>query len=261
MAIQLDIISIEGSIYTLFAIDIGNSAIKIYSNGEVIRLSYRTEWLTEINTFFKSLEHQHTLFVISSVNDEKFNIIKSIIEQNPFHKLLLVLELLQNQRIIDLSEIEGIGSDRVLGLIGALQYALPPLITIDCGTATTMNFLADNNVCKGGTIMPGIFTQFRSLVENTNKLKTIKLIKPEQLLGKNTNQSISSGILNGTIGAIHNFITQLQSQEDKQIAVFLTGGNAFWIADELQLRFPHLQIVPTLVLDGIKYLAKKMAAL
>ncbi len=257
MAIQLDIISVEGSIYTLFAIDIGNSAIKIYSSGEIIRLSYRRDWLADISNFFKSLEHQHTLFVISSVNDEKLSQIKSMIEQNSFHKFLLVFELLQNQRIIDLSEIEGIGSDRVLGLMGALQYAQPPIITIDCGTATTMNFLAENNVCKGGTIMPGIFTQFRSLVENTSKLKSIKLIKPEQLLGKNTNQSISSGILNGTIGAIQNFITQIQSHEEKEITVFLTGGNAFWIAEELHLRFPHLQIVPTLVLDGIKYLAKK----
>jgi type III pantothenate kinase len=256
MAIQLDIISIEGSIYTLFAIDIGNSAIKIFSSGELIRLSYRTDWLTDISNFFKSLEHQHTLFVISSVNDEKFSIIKSIIEKNSFHKFMLVLELLKNQQIIDLLEIEGIGSDRVLGLMGALQYSASPLITIDCGTATTMNFLAENNVCKGGTIMPGIFTQFRSLVENTSKLKYIKLIKPEHLLGKNTNQSISSGILNGTIGAIQNFITQIQSQEEKEISVFLTGGNAFWIADLLQVRYPNLKIIPTLVLDGIKYLAK-----
>jgi hypothetical protein len=71
MGIQLDIISIKGQINTLIAVDIGNSAIKFFSNNTLFNYSYKSDWEKEVKYFVGSLSNQSVCFVISSVNREK----------------------------------------------------------------------------------------------------------------------------------------------------------------------------------------------
>lgn len=259
METQLDIISIDGSIYNVLAVDIGNSAIKLYGNGELLRFSYRSKWEDDLKIILSGLSNRLCLFVVSSVNKEKYEIFESLLSLHHNFKIVKANELIAKQQIIDLSLLQGIGNDRILGLIGAKHYAEPPIMTIDCGTATTINLLNENNVCVGGAILPGVFTQFRSLTENTSALKKIKLKQVESYFGKNTNDAISSGILNGTIGLIKDFIYQAKTELNcNSINIFLTGGNSIWIADKLLSYDSTIQHRTTLVLDGLKYLAKNL---
>lgn len=259
METQLDIISIDGSIYNLLAVDIGNSAIKIYGNGELLRFSYRSKWEDDLKMLFTGLSKRLCIFVISSVNKEKYETFESLISVYINFRIVKASELIAKQDIIDISLLQGIGNDRILGLIGAIYYSQSPIMTIDCGTATTLNLLNENNVCVGGAILPGIFTQFRSLTENTSALKKIKLKQVETHFGKNTNDAISSGILNGTIGLIKDFINQAKNElKTNSLNIFLTGGNSIWIADKLVRYDSTIQHKTTLVLDGLKFLAKKL---
>lgn len=259
METQLDIISIDGAIYNLFAVDIGNSAIKISGNGELLRFSYRTKWEDDLKIVLSGLSSRLCLFIVSSVNREKFEIFNSLLENNKNFKLIKASELLAKQKIIDLSLMQGIGNDRVLGMIGALNYSKPPLLTIDCGTATTINLLNGEYVCLGGAILPGIFTQFRSLTENTSALKKIKLKQTDAFFGKNTNDAISSGILNGTVSLILEFINRAKKELNVvNINIFLTGGNSIWISESLIKYDPLINHNLKLVLDGLKLLAKKV---
>ncbi|MGB9702947.1 MAG: type III pantothenate kinase [Candidatus Kapaibacteriota bacterium] len=258
MAIQLDIISINGLISTLIAVDIGNSAIKFFSNNNLFNYSYKSDWEKEVRHFIGGLSNQSVCFIISSVNREKYQYLLSLLESNIFHQHFDINILLEKQNIINFNKIYGIGNDRKLGLIGALTYSDPPFITIDLGTATTINFLDENYICQGGAIIPGIFTQLRSLIEHTSALKRIRLEDPKELLGKSTNEAISSGIVNGTIGAIELFINKIRSQYQKQkIKVFVTGGNSLWIYEQLANQNEHIELKHYLVLEGIIKLAKK----
>ena len=50
-----------------------------------------------------------------------------------------------------------LGSDRWAALIGARHLLGPkPAMVVVCGTATTIDFLTDEGVFKGGIIMPGV---------------------------------------------------------------------------------------------------------
>lgn len=257
MATQLDIISIDGSIYNLIAIDIGNSAIKLYGNSKLLRFSYRTNWEQDLSLVFSGLNNRLCLFVVSSVNKEKSQVLETMLDSFPNFRVIKANELIPKQNLIDTSKLQGIGTDRILGLIGAKFYAEPPILTIDCGTATTINLLNENNECLGGAILPGIFTQFRSLTENTSALKKIKLKQVDEQFGKNTNDAISSGIINGTIAVINHFINQAKIElGGRDINIFLTGGNSIWIAEKMINLYPNINHNYTLVLEGLKFLAK-----
>jgi len=258
MATQLDMISINGSIYNLFAIDIGNSAIKLYGNDKLLRFSYRSPWENDLDIVLAGLSSRLCLFVVSSVNKEKSDIFETIINKYSNFRIIKANELIPKQSLIDVSKLQGIGNDRILGLIGAKFYAEPPILTIDCGTATTINLLNEKNECLGGAILPGIFTQFRSLTENTSALKKIKLKQVSEHFGKNTNDAISSGIINGTIAVIKDFINQAKIElGQSNINIFLTGGNSIWVTEQLTKLYPNLQHKYTLVLDGLKFLTTK----
>ncbi len=257
MGIQLDIVSVSGQIATLFAVDIGNSAIKLYSNYNKFFYSYKSNWEKEIKLLLGSLSNQIVLFVVSSVNSEKYNYFSSLIDLNIFHKIIKVDEMFLTQKIISFKKVQNIGNDRKLGLIAATTYSDPPFITVDLGTATTINFVNADYECLGGAILPGIFTQLRSLVENTAALKRIKLESPTEILGMDTNSAVSSGIINGMLGTILFFINNLRCQfKDNTIKVFVTGGNARWVYDALMLKSNEIYEKPNLVLEGIVKLAK-----
>jgi type III pantothenate kinase len=258
MEIQLDIISIEGSIYTLFAIDIGNSAIKFLSKGAFLHFSYKSNWEEEIDKLLSRLSNQNVIFFISSVNPEKEIYLIDKIQQNSLFKYILISALLKEQKLVDKSEIEGIGHDRLLGMIGGLNYAEPPFITIDMGTATTINFLDKGRIVRGGAILPGVLTQFRSLIENTSALKKIRLEQPKNLLGKNTNEAISSGIIGGMNGTIIYFVNTIREKYGDKIPIFLTGGNSGWVLDEICSKVTDVNHIPTLVLQGIILTAKTL---
>lgn len=256
MATQLDIISIDGSVHQLIAVDIGNSAIKFYLNGQLLRFSYRTNWEESINSLLRSLSQRLCLFVISSVNTEKYDSLIDKITVYSTFRTALVSNLLLDQKFVDISLVKGIGNDRILGIIGAMRYSAPPLLTIDCGTATTINLVDENRVFQGGAILPGIFTQFRSLIESTSALKKIKLIKVDEPWGKITNEAISSGILYGTIGTIKEFINSAKDTlNSSEFSIFVTGGNSIWIADKLKDWNPKINHILTLTQEGIINLA------
>ena len=256
MATQLDIISIDGAIHNILAVDIGNSAIKLYGNDQLLRFSYRSKWEQELEMVISGMSNRLCLFVVSSVNKEKYEVFESLLNNYRNFRIIKSSELIPKQDLIDVSKLQGIGNDRILGLIGAKYYALPPILTIDCGTATTINLLNEKNECLGGAILPGIFTQFRSLTENASALKRIKLKQVNEHFGKNTNDAVSSGIINGTIAVIKDFVEQAKIElGSSNINLFLTGGNSIWISEQLTKLYPNLHHKYTLVLDGLKFLA------
>src|SRR5690606_19356223 len=97
---------------------------------------------------------------------------------------------------------KGIGTDRILSLLAVYKMTETPVVTVDCGTAVTVNLLDEENELLGGVILPGYYTQARALNLYTADLPLIKDIKSEGYIGKNTEDAIKYGILSSIIGAI-----------------------------------------------------------
>jgi len=150
-----------------------------------------------------------------------------------------------------------IGMDRVCSAVGALEIAIKEkllsknqyLITIDFGTATTINIVSPSQEFIGGLIAPGITTMLKSLNEKTAQLPLPDLSSYFGVIGNSTNSSIISGVLTSTNGMINETVDHL-SEISHQIRplIFITGGNAKYI-------LPHLKhkvlFEEALVLKGV----------
>ena len=160
---------------------------------------------------------------------------------------------------MDVSGIQGIGTDRVLSLIGALHHALEhfpsrimPIITIDCGTAVTVNALNTRRKCLGGAILPGVGTQLRALHHFTQQLPEVEVGFEDASTGTNTAQAIRIGVVRGVAGALKE-ITQTIIDRDFQgelPMVIITGGDAGLVLKALESWHVAPLYEPHLVLNG-----------
>ncbi len=124
------------------------------------------------------------------------------------------------------------------------------IITIDLGTATTINFIKYPGVFLGGIIAPGINTMFNSLQSNTAQLPSVKIQDYKGFIGVNTKQSIASGILNSTLGLIEKTINHLKKDyHAENVFIYVTGGNANEILNHFNFEY---EFEESLVLLGVK---------
>lgn len=153
---------------------------------------------------------------------------------------------------------ETLGMDRVCSAVGASEIATREkllkenqyIVTIDFGTATTINIVSPSKEFIGGLIAPGITTMLKSLNEKTAQLPLTNLNSYKGFIGNSTQSSIISGVVNSTVGMINEIFIHLSEVSHQIIPlIFITGGNAKYI-------LPHLKhevlFEEALVLKGLK---------
>lgn len=144
-----------------------------------------------------------------------------------------------------------VGADLIATAIAASkQFANKNLIVVDFGTTTTFVALTKNKEFLGVIIQAGLRTAMQALQSQTEKLPTVQLIEPQQVLGRDTVSAIQSGLYYGQLGAVREVLTNLQHgvfAGEKPI-VIATGGFASLFAKEKIFT----AIVPDLVLQGIR---------
>lgn len=124
-----------------------------------------------------------------------------------------------------------------------------PNIIVDIGTTTTISALNANNEFVGGSILPGIEMSFNALHGKTAQLPNVTLIPPEKAIGKNSQESIRSGVILGTAtmidGLIEKFIKELNCTK---VNVFITGE---YSQNVISLCRSEHSYVPNLTLFGL----------
>jgi type III pantothenate kinase len=144
-----------------------------------------------------------------------------------------------------------LGADRLLASIGAFAiYPNKNVLVIDAGTCIKYNFTNLNNEFIGGAISPGLQMRFMALNQFTSQLP---LIEPSNwdfpLIGKNTNQSICSGVINGSLNEIKGTIKEYENKYPELICI-LTGGDSDFLAKQLK---NSIFVHQNLVLEGLNY--------
>jgi type III pantothenate kinase len=161
---------------------------------------------------------------------------------------------------LNVEEPESVGLDRLLGAVAAkaLTPAGTPAITIDVGTAVTVNVIDAGGVFQGGAIMPGPRLMGRSLHQFTAKLPLVEADVVEDFTpAKNTEAAIRLGIdamLNGGVMAI---LSLFADEFESPPWLFLTGGAESLLSARMP-SLPETHVVPTLVLDGIRIAAESL---
>lgn len=169
--------------------------------------------------------------------------------------------LLPIQLAVD--EPDAVGIDRVLGALAAKSRvaAHTPAITVDIGTAVTVNLIDADGVFQGGVIFPGPRLMARSLHEYTAKLPLVepRPLDAERTVGRNTREAIESGIQAALIGAADVLIWNISRTVEQKLRIFVTGGGmSFLRGIGLSADVEDIEYVPTLTLDGIRIAAEAL---
>jgi type III pantothenate kinase len=150
-----------------------------------------------------------------------------------------------------------VGADRVVNAVAAYEKYGGPIIIVDFGTANTFCYVNEEGEYLGGVITPGIKISAEALFLRTAKLPKVELVKPEKVIGKNTINSIQSGLIYGYIGMvdyiIEKMIKEMNADKDK-IKVVATGGFSRLIASESK----YIKIIDSwLTLDGLRIIYER----
>jgi type III pantothenate kinase len=143
---------------------------------------------------------------------------------------------------------ETLGRDRIATAAAAVDlFPGNNCLVIDAGTSITYDIITAEKEFLGGGISPGISMRFKALHNFTARLPLLKKEPINYLIGKNTEQSILSGVINGTVGEM-NFIIDSYHQKYPDLQVLLTGGDAPFFETRLNYK---IFAVPNLVLRGL----------
>lgn len=142
-----------------------------------------------------------------------------------------------------------VGADRIANALGALARWTPPILVVDFGTATTFDAIDASGAYVGGAILPGVEVSSKALVGRTAKLPQIELKKPERAVGRNTVESLQSGVVLGYAGAIDALARRMEAELGGEATIVATGGlGALFVdlCDSIAVYDPHL------TLDGLR---------
>ena len=152
---------------------------------------------------------------------------------------------------------EEVGADRIVNAVAGFDKYGGPLIIVDSGTAITFDAVGKDGSYLGGVITPGIKISSEALFLRTAKLPKVEIAKPDKIIGKNTVNSIQSGLVYGYIGMIDyiidNMIKEMES-EDGNVKVIATGGFSNLISNESK----YIDVIDSLLtLEGLRIIFEK----
>ena len=137
---------------------------------------------------------------------------------------------------------ETIGADRLADSAWAAARFPLPAVTVDLGTATTINvigYLAQDQegggengkkipAFLGGMIGAGVRTSLLALHQLTAQLPALEPepVFPEEMIGTDTRTNMLSAAVIGTAAMIEGMADRVQEQLGTPVTLILTGGNA-----------------------------------
>ena len=142
-----------------------------------------------------------------------------------------------------------VGPDRVINCMAALKHAKAPLVVIDFGTATTLDYLKKNGAYGGGIIVPGVHTALQALAAKAARLNAVEVKKPPRVIGTNTVHAMQSGLFWGYVSMVDGLVHRMEAEAGAKLAVLATGGLAPLIAPESRR---IQQVREDLTLEGLR---------
>jgi type III pantothenate kinase len=142
-----------------------------------------------------------------------------------------------------------VGADRIANAVAAYERYHAAVIAVDFGTTTNFDVIDSRGNYYGGAIAPGPEMSVRQLAQKAARLFEVTIERPPSVIGRNTTDSIRSGIYYGTIGTIDTIIKLILDELGEDARVIATGGIAASFADGSRY---ITDLIPELTLDGLR---------
>ena len=240
------------------AVDIGNTNINfgIFQKDTLVQTyKVNTPHNTE-NLFekFKILSNYNiNSCIVASVVSGLDEIVADTLNKMFGIKTLLLTNNINLEIKFDVSVPSKVGADRIANACAAYKLYGKNSVVIDAGSAITFDTVK-NGTFIGGIIMPGLNMQLKSLNTNTSKLPKINIEPVDNLIGKDTKNSILSGVVRGTACAVDGLLQKFKQELGEDIVVIGTGGDVEFLSYYMNNKFDYIH--PHLTLEGLRFIQK-----
>jgi type III pantothenate kinase len=151
-----------------------------------------------------------------------------------------------------------IGADRIVNTLAAHTLYGGPAIVVDFGTSTNLDVVSPKGEFLGGALAPGIEISVDALSVRAAQLRKVELIRPKNVIGKNTVEALQSGTIFGFAGQVDGLVeritAELAESYDEAPTVIATGGLAPLIIGVSQTIDEH---EPDLTLIGLRLIHER----
>jgi len=156
--------------------------------------------------------------------------------------------------VLDVNDPAEVGPDLIAAAVAGYRKHGGPIVLVDMGTATTLSRIDSRGRFEGVAICPGLKLSAEALFRRVSYLPEVSLRFPERILGKNTVESLQSGLLYGHVAMIEGMVTRLSQRYGDTTKVVACGGISHIIKDLCRVITFY---EPYLVLDGIRMICEK----
>lgn len=192
--------------------------------------------------------------IICSVVPQITQIIRIAMEKILKKKVLVLGPGVRTGLNIFMDQPAQVGSDLIADAVGGIAEYEAPLIIFDLGTATAVCVVDEKKNYVGSLIAPGVRTSLDALTLRAAQLPDINLATPKRVIGKNTIESMQSGIVNGTAAGIDGLIVRIREELGGEATVVATGE---WAKDIIPFCREKIILDEGLLLKGLRSIYEK----
>jgi type III pantothenate kinase len=154
-----------------------------------------------------------------------------------------------------------VGSDRIMNALAAVHLYGGPAVVVDFGTSTNFDAISKNGEFVGGALAPGIEISVDALSRRAAQLLKVELTRPSRVVGKNTVESLQSGIIFGFAGQVEGIVRRMAEElapgDPDSVTIIATGGLAPLVLDEVGVIDAY---EPWLTLTGLRLVYERNVA-
>lgn len=192
--------------------------------------------------------------VVSSVKPEWLDLVKDICKDELDEKIKVIGIDIDLPIEMAVDNKYKVGTDRIVAAAAAFAVVEDAVAVADIGTAITIDLVDEQGVFLGGVIAPGFEVAAEALSAKTDQLPKVKVTRPKDPIGGNTNDAINAGLYYSAVGLLKTVSENYAVQLDRWPQTIVTGGCAEIIKPDCDFVDSW---VPSLVIKGIVLAYKK----
>ncbi|MDH4202088.1 MAG: type III pantothenate kinase [Phycisphaerae bacterium] len=172
------------------------------------------------------------VLVASSVKPDWTEKIREIVKEELGTKLMVIGVDVPLPIETAVDDALAVGTDRLTAAAAAYAVVEDAVVVADFGTAVTVDLVDEDGVFVGGTISPGFELSLEAMHAGTAKLPIVKMQKPKEVYGTNTEEAMRAGVYWAAVGLLETVCRKYAEQIGRWPQVILTGGAAKLIKDD-----------------------------
>ena len=153
---------------------------------------------------------------------------------------------------LDYRTPQTLGADRWVAAVAAHRRIGSATVVVDCGSATTVDFVAADGTFCGGAIAPGLPAMVEGMQQVTPQLPKGDPAGSVAIPSPSTTVAVHTGLAMSFCGAVERLVADTLASCSASAAVVLTGGHAEHYLSHGRLQVDH---VPDLVHRGLASIA------